>query len=38
MKQRTTQVLHPWHGASYGDNAPERVRGLIEISQGSRTK
>lgn len=38
MKQRTTQVLHPWHGASYGDKAPEQVMALIEISQGSRTK
>jgi inorganic pyrophosphatase len=38
MKQRITQVLHPWHGASYGDDAPERVKALIEISQGSRTK
>lgn len=35
---RITQVLHPWHGASYGDHAPQRVMALIEISQGSRTK
>lgn len=35
---RTTQVLHPWHGASHGDSTPERVMALIEISQGSRTK
>ena len=35
---RTTTVLHPWHGASYGDKSPERVKALIEISQGSRTK
>jgi inorganic pyrophosphatase len=38
MKPHTTQVLHPWHGASYGDNAPKQVRALIEISKGSRTK
>ncbi len=38
MKSRITQVLHPWHGASYGENSPQRVMGLIEISQGSRTK
>ena len=38
MKARTTQVLHPWHGASHGADAPEKVMGLIEISQGSRTK
>jgi Inorganic pyrophosphatase len=31
-------VLHPWHGAHYGNKAPERVNGLIEISQGSRSK
>ena len=34
--QRT--VLHPWHGAHYGDGAPQTVTALIEISQGSRTK
>jgi inorganic pyrophosphatase len=33
-----TNVLHPWHGASYGDNAPQVVNGLIEIPQGSKTK
>jgi len=31
-------VLHPWHGASYGNNAPANVNALIEISQGSRAK
>jgi len=31
-------VLHPWHGASFGSYAPVRVNGLIEISQGSRSK
>lgn len=31
-------VLHPWHGAHYGDKAPQTVKALIEISQGSRTK
>jgi inorganic pyrophosphatase len=31
-------VLHPWHGAHYGDNAPEIVNALIEIPQGSRAK
>ncbi len=31
-------VLHPWHGAHYGNNAPQIVNGLIEIPQGSRTK
>jgi inorganic pyrophosphatase len=31
-------VLHPWHGAHYGAASPERVNGLIEISQGSRSK
>ncbi len=31
-------VLHPWHGAHYGKNAPDQVNALIEISQGSRAK
>lgn len=30
--------MHPWHGASYGDNSPQTVNALIEIPQGSRTK
>jgi inorganic pyrophosphatase len=32
------QVLHPWHGATYGSAAPEVVNALIEIPQGSRAK
>lgn len=35
---RSVNVLHPWHGAHYGDKAPHTVKALIEISQGSRTK
>lgn len=35
---RTTNVLHPWHGASYGSKIPEYVNAMIEIPQGSRTK
>jgi len=31
-------VLHPWHGASYGDNAPQKINAIIEIPQGSRAK
>lgn len=31
-------VFHPWHGADYGDKAPEIVNALIEIPQGSKTK
>jgi inorganic pyrophosphatase len=31
-------ILHPWHGVHYGDNAPQHVNAIIEISQGSRTK
>ena len=31
-------VLHPWHGAHYGDKAPAIVNALIEIPQGSRSK
>ncbi len=36
--QKTINVLHPWHGAEYGKNAPSTVNALIEIPQGSRTK
>lgn len=35
---RTINVLHPWHGAHYGNNAPAIVNGLIEIPKGSRSK
>lgn len=35
---RTIHVLHPWHGAGYGEKSPEKVNAMIEISQGSRTK
>jgi inorganic pyrophosphatase len=31
-------VLHPWHGAFYGTNAPLAVNAVIEIPQGSRAK
>lgn len=31
-------VLHPWHGAHFGKNAPANVNALIEIPQGSRAK
>lgn len=31
-------VKHPWHGTSFGDKAPETVRAVIEIPQGSRNK
>jgi len=31
-------VLHPWHGAEYGNKAPEFVNAVIEIPQGSRSK
>jgi inorganic pyrophosphatase len=32
------RVLHPWHGASYGDDVPEIVNAIIEIPDGSKTK
>lgn len=35
---KTTNVLHPWHGAHFGADSPEKVNALIEIPQGSRTK
>ncbi len=31
-------VNHPWHGAHYGNKAPQTVNALIEIPQGSRSK
>ena len=31
-------VSHPWHGISYGPNAPRVVTAVIEIPQGSRAK
>ncbi|MBA2745019.1 MAG: inorganic diphosphatase [Flavisolibacter sp.] len=31
-------MLHPWHGAHFGNKVPEIVNALIEITQGSRTK
>lgn len=31
-------IKHPWHEASPGDNPPEFVNGIIEISMGMRTK
>lgn len=33
-----TTVLHPWHGAHYGNKAPAIVNAVIEIPQGSRAK
>ena len=29
---------NPWHDISYGDQAPEVVKGIIEIPKGSRAK
>ncbi len=31
-------TLHPWHGAEYGDKAPQIINALIEIPQGSKSK
>lgn len=31
-------VLHPWHGAGYGENVPVQVNALIEIPKGSSCK
>ena len=31
-------VLHPWHGAHFGENCPQEVNALIEISKGSSCK
>ena len=34
----TSNVLHPWHGVTPGENAPRIVTAIIEIPQGSRCK
>src|SRR5687767_3667236 len=31
-------VSQPWHGVPYGENAPEVVNAIIEITHGSRCK
>ncbi|MEO6668233.1 MAG: inorganic diphosphatase [Ferruginibacter sp.] len=31
-------VLHPWHGAHYGEKSPAVVNALIEIPEGSKCK
>lgn len=36
--ERVINVLHPWHGVSYGDLAPRFVNAIIEIPQGSHAK
>ncbi len=38
MANKTTHVLHPWHGVHYGEQAPRTVNAIIEIPQGSRAK
>lgn len=35
---KTTNILHPWHGVSHGEQAPRIVNAIIEIPQGSRAK
>ena len=32
------RVLHPWHGASYGDNVPQIINAVIDLPEGSRAK
>lgn len=31
-------IKHPWHGISYGPDAPKVVNAIIEISEGSKCK
>jgi len=31
-------IKHPWHETSVGDNPPEFINGIVEISTGMRTK
>src|SRR3954453_6662590 len=35
---KLSNVLHPWHGVTPGDQAPRIVNAVIEIPQGSRAK
>ena len=35
---RSINILHPWHGADYGEKFPAIVNALVEIPQGSRSK
>jgi inorganic pyrophosphatase len=30
--------MNPWHDVKFGDNAPDKVNGIIEIPNGSRAK
>lgn len=32
------KMLHPWHGVSCGENAPDIVTAVIEVPKGSQTK
>ena len=34
----STNVLHPWHSVTPGENAPRVVTAIIEIPEGSRCK
>lgn len=36
--KNNTHILHPWHGVSFGKNAPTIVNALIEIPKDSKTK
>jgi len=31
-------IAHPWHGVSYGEQAPRIVNAVVEIPQGTRAK
>jgi inorganic pyrophosphatase len=35
---KNIQTLHPWHGAHFGNKAPQIVKGIIEIPQGTKAK
>lgn len=38
LKNIPSNVVHPWHGVTYGAQAPRVVNAIIEIPQGSRCK
>lgn len=38
MIVKSEKFYHPWHSLSAGENVPETVHGIIEITQGSKAK
>lgn len=36
--EKITKTAHPWHGLSYGDDAPNEVNAFIEVPKHSKLK